>query len=412
MPVFEYTAVDAKGRTRHGTLSAESVQAARQLLRAKRLFVSGIAESRAPGAPGTSGATAGSARTPLFARRVSRAQLLTATQVLATLLEAGLPLDKALGSLIDQMRPGRAKWVYSHILERIREGQEFSTALAAYPGVFPPTYISMVRSAEATGMLPIVLANLAEYMDRQMALARTLQAALAYPAFMFLFGSLVLGLLLTYVIPEVTRIFVDLKRTLPLPTVVLIAVSDFFRAWWPALLGGLVGLVALLARLVRTARGRSLKDRLALALPVVGPIAQNAATARLARTLGTCLLQGVTMLSALRIAGSVSGNVVFEQAMERIRDEASQGGGLTEPMREAEIFPPIVVQLVSAGEQSGRLGELLVNLARMLENDVSTRIRAASALFEPVMILLLGGMVGLMVLAVLLPIFEMSSLIG
>lgn len=410
MPVFQYTAVDAKGRTRQGILSADSAQAARQLLRAKRLFVSTIVEATGQGA--AAGKNAGNAPPPLFSRRVGRAELLTATQVLSTLLEAGLPLDKALASLIDQMRTGRAKWVFSHILERIREGQEFSTALSAYPGVFTPTYISMVRSAEATGMLPIVLANLAEYLDRQMALARTLQAALAYPAFMFLFGILVLGLLLTYVIPEVTRIFVDLRRALPLPTVILIAVSDFFRSWWPALLGALVGGGLLVARLIRTRRGRIAKDRLALALPVIGPITRNAATARLARTLGTCLVQGVTMLSALRIAGSVSGNVVFEQAMERIRDEASQGGGLTEPMREADIFPPIVIQLVSAGEQSGRLGELLVNVARMLENDVSTRIRSASALFEPIMILLLGGMVGLMVLAVLLPIFEMSSLIG
>lgn len=410
MPVFEYTAVDAKGRTRQGILSAESQQAARQLLRAKRLYVSALSEARAPGAAGGAAkATGGGA---FFSRRVSRAQLLTATQVLATLLEAGLPLDKALGSLIEQMGTGRAKWIFSHILERIREGQDFSTALSAYPGVFPPTYISMVRSAEATGMLPIVLTNLAEYMERQMALTRTLQAALAYPAFMFFFGIIVLGLLLTYVIPEVTRIFVDLRRSLPLPTVILIAVSNFFRDWWPVLLGALAAIVFALMRLVRTPRGRTVKDRLALGLPVIGGITQNAATARLCRTLGTCLLQGVTMLAALRIAGSVSGNVVFEKAMERIRDEASQGGGLTEPMREAEVFAPIVIQIVSAGEQSGRLGELLVNLARMLENDVSTRIRAASSLFEPIMILLLGGMVGLMVLAVLLPIFEMSSLIG
>ncbi len=412
MPVFEYTAVDAKGRKRQGILSAESPQAARQMLRAKHLYVSAIAQSRSQATAPAPGLAQAVGHAPLFSRRVRRAELLTATQVLSTLLEAGLPLDKALASLIEQMRTGRAKWVFSHILERIREGQEFSTALSAYPGVFPPTYISMVRSAEATGTLPIVLANLAEYLDRQMALARTLQAALAYPAFMFFFGLIVMGLLLAYVIPEVTRIFVDLKRALPLPTVILIAVSDFFRAWWPWLLGGLVGAGLAFMRLVRTPVGRAVKDRLSLALPVIGPIAQNAATARLARTLGTCLLQGVTMLGALRIAGSVSGNVVFERAMERIREEASQGGGLTEPMREADVFPPIVIQIVSAGEQSGRLGELLVNLARMLENDVSTRIRAASALFEPIMILLLGGMVGLMVLAVLLPIFEMSSLIG
>ena len=409
MPVYEYTAVDAKGRTRQGIISAESTQAARQLLRAKRLFVSTLAEAAGAGA---SARTAAASSVPLFARRVGRAELLTATQVLATLLEAGLPLDKALGSLIEQMRSGRAKWVFSHILERIREGQDFSTALAAYPAVFPPTYVSMVRSAEATGMLPIVLANLAEYLDRQMALTRTLQAALAYPAFMFLFGIVVMGLLLVYVIPEVTRIFVDLRRALPLPTVILIAVSDFFRSWWPVLLGAMAGLAFGANRLLRTRRGRAVKDRLTLALPVVGTIARNAATARMARTLGTCLNQGVTMLAALRIAGSVSGNVVFEQAMERIRDEASQGGGLTDPMREADIFPPITIQLVSAGEQSGRLGELLIGLARMLENDVSTRIKSASSLFEPIMILLLGGMVGLMVLAVLLPIFEMSSLIG
>ena len=409
MPVYEYAAVDAKGRAKQGIVTAESQQAARIALRAKRLFVTSLAEA-------ASGPTARGrgepAAAPFFARRMGRGELLAATQVLATLLEAGLPLDKALAALIEQMCAGRGKWVFSHILERIREGQDFSTALAAYPAVFPPTYVSMVRSAEATGMLPIVLGNLAEYLDRQTQLARTLQAALAYPAFMFVFGLAVMALLLAYVIPEVTRIFVDLRRALPLPTVILIAASDFVRSWWPFLLGGLAGLVLAGHRALRTKRGRALADRLTLALPVVGPIARNAATARLARTLGTCLGQGVTMLAALRIAGSVSGNMVFEQAMERIRDEASQGGGLTDPMREADIFPPITIQLVSAGEQSGRLGELLIGLARMLENDVSARIKSASSLFEPVMILLLGGMVGLMVLAVLLPIFEMSSLIG
>lgn len=409
MPVYEYAAVDAKGRAKQGIVSAESPQGARAALRARRLFVTALAEAASGAAARGRGETAS---LPFFARRMGRGELLTATQVLATLLEAGLPLDKALAALIEQMRAGRGKWVFSHILERIREGQDFSTALAAYPAVFPPTYVSMVRSAEATGMLPIVLGNLAEYLDRQMQLARTLQAALAYPAFMFVFGLGVMALLLAYVIPEVTRIFVDLRRALPLPTVILIAASDFVRVWWPFLLGGLAGLVLAGHRALRTRRGRALADRLILALPVVGPIARNAATARLARTLGTCLDQGVTMLSALRIAGSVSGNMMFEQAMERIRDAASQGGGLTDPMREADIFPPITLQLVSAGEQSGRLGELLIGLARMLENDVSARIKSASSLFEPVMILLLGGMVGLMVLAVLLPIFEMSSLIG
>jgi general secretion pathway protein F len=409
MPVYEYAAVDAKGRAKQGIVTAESQQAARLALRARRLFVTALAEAASGAAARGRGETPAM---PFFARKVGRGELLAATQVLATLLEAGLPLDKALASLIEQMRAGRGKWVFSHILERIREGQDFSTALAAYPAVFPPTYVSMVRSAEATGMLPIVLGNLAEYLDRQMQLARTLQAALAYPAFMFVFGLAVMALLLAYVIPEVTRIFVDLRRALPLPTVILIAASDFVRAWWPFLLGGLAGAVFAVHRVLRTKRGRALADRIALSLPVVGPIARNAATARLARTLGTCLAQGVTMLAALRIAGSVSGNMVFEQAMERIRDEASQGGGLTDPMREADVFPPIVIQLVSAGEQSGRLGELLIGLARMLENDVSARIKSASSLFEPVMILLLGGMVGLMVLAVLLPIFEMSSLIG
>ena len=411
MPVFEYIAVDKQGRKRQGILSAQSPQAVRQILSDQHLFLSSLTQSKTQ-RPVDGQAGGGLHRFSLFGRRVSRAELLTVTQILATLLEAGLPLDKALSSLIEQMQSGRTKWIFANILERIREGSEFSVALAAYPGVFPPTYLSMIKAAEATGMLAIVLANLAEYLERQQALARTLQAALAYPVFMLLFGLGVMALLLTYVIPEVTRIFVDLKQTLPLPTEILILVSDFFRHYWFFLFAGIALAIGLVMRLVRTPRGREVKDRLALALPIIGPIVKNAATARLTRTLGTCLNQGVTMLTALKIAGSVSGNLVFEQAMDEIHEQAAQGSGLTNPMQAAGVFSPIVVQLVSAGEQSGRIGELLLTLAKMLENDVAARIRTASALFEPCMILLLGGMVGLMVLAVLLPIFEMSSLIG
>lgn len=411
MPVFEYVAIDALGKNCKGILAADSAASARHALLQRKLFVKSLRAAQA-GAVVEKTPTRSGWQMPVLFSGVTRQQLTGATQVLATLLEAGLPLDKALSGLIENMPTAPAQRVFSHILERVKEGWELSAALAEHPRVFPDTYIHMVRAGESSGTLQIVMSNLSTYLERQYALKRKLQAAMMYPCFILVFGALVISILLLYVIPEVTRIFIDLKRDLPTPTVILIAVTDFMRSYWPLMLGGVVGLFLTMLRVARIPAVRRVLDRIILYLPVIGPIVHDAAMARLTRSLGTCLKQGVTLLDAVDIGAAVAGNTVFAEAMASVREKAQQGAGITEPMRATGVFSPIVLQLAAAGEQSGQLDSMLLTVARMLEADVENRVTAASSVVEPALILAMGAVVAFMVVAVMLPIFEMSSLIG
>uniref|UniRef100_A0A7C3W8L6 General secretion pathway protein F n=1 Tax=Fundidesulfovibrio putealis TaxID=270496 RepID=A0A7C3W8L6_9BACT len=412
MPVFEYEAIDSGGRPSKGILTADSMPSALYALKQRQLYVKSIQPARADASPQGESGTGRTARWRDWFSGVSRAQVTTCTQVLATLLEAGLPLDKSLQGLIEHMPHPAAQRVFSHILERVKEGWDLSTALAEHPGVFPDTYIHMVKAGESTGTLQIVMANLASYLERQQALKKKLQAAMVYPAFILVFGVLVIGVLLIYVIPEVTRIFLDLNRELPLPTTILIAMTDFLRAWWFWMLAGAGAMTLVGMRLLRLPAVAKTVDKILLRLPVFGPILRDAALARMTRALGTCLKQGVTLLDSVDIAAAVTGNSVFTDAMAEVREKARQGAGLSEPMRAAGVFPPMLMQLTAAGEQGGKLDAMLMTLARMLETDVSNRIAAASSIVEPALILTLGAVVAFMVIAVMLPIFEMSTLIG
>jgi len=411
MPVFEYVAIDALGKNCKGILAADSAASARQTLLQRQLFVKSLSAAQADAVADKASPQTG-LRLPVLFSGVSRQQLTGATQVLATLLEAGLPLDKALSGLIEHMPTAPAQRVFSQILERVKEGWELSAALAEHPRVFPDTYIHMVKAGESSGTLQIVMSNLSTYLERQYALKRKLQAAMIYPCFILVFGVLVISILLMYVIPEVTRIFIDLKRELPLPTVILIAITEFLRSYWPLMLGGLAAIVVTLLRVARIPVVRRVLDRMLLLTPVIGPIVRDAAMARLTRSLGTCLKQGVTLLDAVDIGAAVAGNSIFAEAMATVREKAQQGAGITDPMRATGVFAPMVLQLAAAGEQSGQLDSMLLTVARMLEADVENRVTAASSIVEPALILAMGAVVAFMVVAVMLPIFEMSSLIG
>jgi general secretion pathway protein F len=341
---------------------------------------------------------------------VGRADLVATTRQLATLLSAGLPLVTALSGVLDQVKKPALRRVLSQVRERVNEGSSLSVALAEHPTVFPSVYSAMIHAGESSGTLELVMERLAEFGEQQMAIQRKIQANLAYPTLMVSVGVLVVFFLMTYVIPRITRIFVEMKRALPLPTVLLIQISGFFQKAWPFLVLLVIGAWIAARFYVKTEKGRRLYDRSVLRLPIVGGIVLRVIIARITRTLGTLLGNGVPLLTAMEIVRSLVGNVILGEVIEEARQEISEGATITTPLARGGVFPGTVIQMISVGEQSGNLEGMLFKIADTYEAEFETRITTLTSLLEPVLILALGGLVGFVVLAVLLPIFEMSHL--
>jgi general secretion pathway protein F len=347
----------------------------------------------------------------LLGERVSAAEVSVLTRQLATLLTAGLPLVDSLAALGEQVERTTVKRVIAAVRERIREGAAFADALAAHPVVFSSLYVNMVRVGEASGTLDRVLLSLAEFLERQARLRNTVTAALTYPLLMLAVSVLILVFLVAFVVPKVTVVFADLHQALPWPTVILIALSDALRlGWWVLALAGVAGGMAI-ARYVRTPAGRRRYDAWALRLPVVGRLVRMIALSRFTSTLSTLLAGGIGLLTALEIVKNVVRNVVIADAIETAQESIRQGQSIAEPLRRSGVFPPLVTHMIAVGELSGELETMLKKVSEAYDHEVETTVGALTALLSPVMILVMGGVILFIVLAILLPIFEMSQIV-
>jgi len=407
MPVFEYTALDARGKTTSGIIDADGLQAARQKLRSSGKFPVAIREAQevqAKKARETFGVRA-------WFSRVKPSHVAVTTRQLATLIGAGFPLVSALDALLPQTPSPALKRTLARVKDLVVEGNSFAYALGQFPGIFPPIYINMVRAGESSGTLEIVLERLAEITEKQQALSNRIQASLAYPVFMLFFGAVVLFILLTYIVPTITKIFTDMKQVLPTPTRVLIALSAFFQSyWWAVLLLLAVGGLAV-RRLRRTPKGRRWWDTTVLKLPGVGSLARKLAVGRFSRTLGSLLENGVTLLVALDIVRNIVGNVQIADTVAQAAEEVGKGKSLWLSLSDGRVFPTLSIQMIQVGEQSGELEKMLYKIADVFENEVETTIMRLTSYLEPVMILVMGCVVGFIVLSICLPIFEMNQLI-
>lgn len=407
MPVFEFTALDAKGKTTSGIIDADGIQAARFKLRASGKFPVSIRE--------TQEILAKKSRKEIslgsWFLRVKPADVAMTTRQLATLIGAGFPLVSALDALLPQTDSHALKRTLARIKDLVVEGNSFAYALAQFPAIFPPLYVNMVRAGETSGTLEIVLERLAEITEKQQALSNRIQASLAYPVFMLFFGAVVLFILLTYIVPTITSIFTDMKQVLPTPTRLLIALSSFFRSYWWTILIFAAAVVVGARQLRKTRQGRRWSDRFVLKLPMFGILARKLAVARFSRTLGSLLENGVTMLVALDIVKNIVGNVQIADTVAQAAEEVGKGKGLWLSLSEGRAFPMLSIQMIQVGEQSGELEKMLYKIADVFENEVETIIMRLTSYLEPVMILVMGGVVGFIVLSICLPIFEMNQLI-
>jgi general secretion pathway protein F len=408
MPVFDYQALDTKGKTVTGIIDADGAAAARQKIRDMGSFPVKVKEV-------TEGETSEKSRGPSFSglfSRVTPAHVSLWTRQLATLTGAGFPLVTALTTLVSQTKTQGFAKIAARVKDSIVEGNSFASALTLYPKIFSQIYINMVRAGETSGTLEIVLQRLADIMEKQQELKSRIQTAMAYPILMTAVGTLVLFFLMTFVVPNITTIFEDMNQALPAPTRFLIGASDLFKSyWWLLVIAAVAALVAL-KMFRKTERGLATTDRMLLSTPIVGSMVKKIAVARFARTLGSLLENGVTMLPALEIVKNITGNVIISGLIERASDEVEKGQGLGVSLAADMVFPDLAVQMVQVGEQSGELEPMLYKIADVYENDVQASIMSMMAMLEPVMILVMAVVVLFIVLSICLPIFEMNQLVG
>jgi general secretion pathway protein F len=407
MAVFEYKGVQVQtGKPVKGYRDAENPRALRILLRKEGVMLTSAQEEAEQKRKTKRDIDL---LAPL--RRITTSDVAIMTRQLATLVRAGIPLVDSLSALTEQVEKEQMVRVLSAVRENIKEGTAFSKSLAMHPKVFPPLYVNMVAAGEASGMLEAVLERLADFTENQARLKGKVTAALAYPVLMSFIGIVLVGFLMVTVVPKVTSIFDNLGQALPWYTRLLIFVSDIVAGFWWALVLLAVGGAYWFRRWKSKPGGRLRWDTLRLQFPIFGRLNLLVAVARFARTLATLLASGVQLLPAMEIGKNVLENAKLEGVITEAIGSIREGESIAEPLKRSGAFPPMVTHMIAVGEKSGQLENMLENVCRAYEADVETKVAALTSLLEPLMILILGGVVGFIVMAILMPLIQMNNLV-
>jgi general secretion pathway protein F len=410
VPVYAYKGVTTAGKKTRGHLDAESPRSARARLRRDGIFLTELAEGGELSAAPEAGKRAGFSLSSF--QRVSSLDLALATRQLSTLVGAGIPLVSALRALTDQVENAKLKSVLGTVRDRVNEGAALADAMGAAGGVFPDLYVGMVRAGEAGGALETVLERLAEYLESQVRLRNKVSSIVIYPAMMLLFACVVVGVLVTVVLPQITELLASLNQPLPFYTRWIIAGSHFTRDYWWAILGVAIATVMAFRAGVRTTRGTAIYDRWILRAPVMGRMVRLIAISRFSRTLSTLLSGGLPITRALETAGEVTGNTVLAAAIEKARTSITEGASVAAPLRASGEFPPMVTHMIEVGEQSGELESMLAKVSETYEEQVETSVTRLTALLEPLLILLMVGIVLVIILATLVPLLQITTSLG
>lgn len=408
MPVFDYRALDQCGKTTSGIIDAESINAARNKLRSGGLFPTIIKESQET----SSSRKWRFLHRGLFTATAKPSDIWMSARQLATLLKAGFPLVNALDALISQSRPGPLKKILAEVKDYVLEGGSLAAAVDRYPSVFSPLFVNMVRAGESSGTLETVLYRIAEIGEKQEALMQRIRSASVYPAIMLMIGTAVLYFLMTHIVPSITSIFNEMDQVLPAPTRLLMSLSLLARHYGWLLPIAVFLIVVLFKRFRRTKTGKHFLDRLMIRTPFVGNVLRKTALSRFSRTLGTLIGAGVPMISALSVARGVVLNSEISGFIASGAESVSKGVPLSKALSNEALVPPIMIQMIQVGEQSGELENMLETVADMFSSQVENLLMNLTTLMEPLIIVALGIIIGFVVLAICLPIFEMNQLVG
>jgi len=413
MNAFRYQAIEQNGASVQGVIEAEDRKAALRALGERGLFPSNL---EACGGSGTGiGASAASAvadqvRSVASRRRsIGRKDITVFTRELSALVVAGIPIPQALDSLGEEAENPALREVVLTIAESVKKGAALSASLEEHPKLFSKLYASMVRVGEEAGQLPVVMTDLANLMEHEDVVRGEVKAAVAYPVFVLGFGLVTVTVLLTVVLPRLFTMLQEMLPVLPLPTLILLKVSGTLHRDWLFILIGVIALCSGVSWYLRTPKGAEAWDKLKLRLPLLGPVFRAAALGRFARTLGTLTKAGVSLLPALKIVENTLGNRVLSQQIARVAEETRGGDSLAGPLRKLGIFPRTVVQMIDVGEETGNLDQMLLKVAEIEEWQMRARTKVLISFLAPALILAVGALIGFMVIAILLPIFKMSS---
>jgi type IV pilus assembly protein PilC len=344
----------------------------------------------------------------LFPRRIRKYDLIYVTNQLAIMVDTGITLSTALGSIVAQEENPTLRAVLADLKKRVESGDDFSSALAEYPKVFDKTYVSLIRASEATGKLGEMLNRVSLYLRKEVETRGKVRAAMAYPAVMMVVATAVTIFLLTFILPKFAPLFQSRGKSLPAPTRFMMGASDLMINYWYAWLIGVVALVAGFIYGKRTEPGRKAWDWVKINTPIIGPMFRKVAISRSIRTLGTMIGSGVSMLDSLRLSAEVSGNYYYEQLWLGVLEQVTSGKQICETLAGNPLFPPVLVQMISAGEDTGKLDEVLERVSNYYDQEVDMSLKTATSLIEPLMITFMGFIVGGIGLSLLLPIFSLS----
>jgi general secretion pathway protein F len=420
MTAFRYQAIAMNGAPANGVIEAEDRKSALALLSDRGLFPSTLelCPSQAPAngvavaAPPSPVPAVAPSAPGLFPGRIRRKEITAFTREFSALLEAGIPIPQSLEGLGDQEENPALKELVLKISESVRKGVSLSSAMEEHPALFSNLYVNMVRVGEEAGALQKVMTYLADLLEHEDEVRSEVMSAVAYPLFVLGFGIFTVAVLLTVVLPRLFGMLREMLDILPLPTLILLWVSEFLQNHWPWVLLGLGGAIAGLRWYFKTPAGAAFWDGWKLRLPVMGGVFRAAALSRFARTLGTLVRSGVTLLPALKIVENTIGNLVLAQMIARVSEETRGGDSLARPLRKLRIFPQNMIQMINVGEETGRLDEMLLKVAEIEERHMRSKTKTMISLLAPAMILVVGSLVGFMVIAILLPIFKMSQAIN
>ena len=407
MPVFAYRGLAANGRSVNGVIDADSARAARGKLRELGVYPTDLAEEASRAA---SARPSLKSFIPVFRRKIPPTELALMTRQLGALLGAGVQLVEALGALAEQAPRQATRKMLSQVREAVREGSSLADALAVHPDIFSDLYVGMVRAGEAAGALEAVLERLAEYSERQAEFIAKVRGALSYPIIMMCVGFGIMAFLVTYVVPQIATIFQQQHAALPAMTRALIALASFLTNYWWVLLLAIAGLVGGVSAALATKAGRRFYDTWLLKIPYLGPTVVRVICARFARTLATLLASGVQLIPALQAVRRVVTNGLLADAIDQSREEIREGHGMGQTLARSGLFPPLLSEMIKVGERSGELERMLERVADNYEREVENSLRQMTTMLEPLMTLVMAGVILFMMLAVLLAIFQLNQL--
>ena len=401
MPRFEYSAINASRKTEKGTVTAESAFAARKHLRSRGLHPTDIKQVRME--------TARKTFKDVFVRSAKK-EVASFTKEMATMLNAGIKLTDALSVLTLQVSNPGLRAAVTEIRDRVVTGESFADSVAEYEQFFDVIYVSMVRVGEVTGTLGESLATISAFMDKRQKFDAKMTTAMMYPAVLLIFSVIVVMVITMTVIPKITEQFLKTGQELPGITRAVMAISNVMRSWWLlVIIAGIVGLILLYKRVVKTEKGAYIRDKLLLGAPSLGKLMKQEIVARFTSTLATLLGSGLSMAESLKIVAQVTGNVIMTNAIKQARERILSGADITTPLKDSGVIDPAIAHMVTIGEKSGELEQMLHMISENLEADSDLRIERFSRIIEPIIIIMMAGIIGIIAYATLLPLFKFST---